>query len=58
VTASFTTTASCGQAGWSALAEPAAGKFAGGAATVNIPTVYVCNMVGCATTSQTAVIKL
>lgn len=59
VTGSFSTSVTCGAAQtWQALAQPAAGKFAGGSATVNIPTFYVCNGVGCITPSQTAVIRL
>lgn len=59
VTGSFSTSATCGAAQkWQALAQPATGKFAGGSATVTIPIVYVCNAVGCATPSQTAVIHL
>ena len=56
---STSTSATCGGVQeWQALAQPATGKFAGGSATVTIPTVYVCNAVGCATPSQTAVIQL
>lgn len=59
VTASFQTTVSCGQAQkWSALAQPQAGKFTGGPATVDVGPLLVCNMMGCATPSDTEVVKL
>lgn len=58
VSADFATTASCAPAlGWTALAQPSAGKFAGGHATINA-TARACNIVGCATPSTTAVIRL
>ncbi len=62
VSGSFATTVTtCARAQpWAALAQPTAGKFAGGPATVNV-TSLVCNLVGCsipAPTSTTAVIKL
>ncbi|HSR26417.1 MAG TPA: hypothetical protein VLW53_22880 [Candidatus Eisenbacteria bacterium] len=58
VTANFTTPTSC-EPGlpWQALAQPAAGKFVGGPATVNA-AVQLCNLVGCSTPSTTAVIRL
>ena len=59
VSGSFATSTTCASAlGWKAFAQPNAGRFAGGPATVSIPTVFVCNIVGCATPSTTAVIKL
>jgi hypothetical protein len=59
VTAPFTATVTCGAPQtWTALAQPAAGKFAGGAATVSIPQVFICNMIKCTQSSDTAVIKL
>jgi hypothetical protein len=67
VSGSFTTSASCASAQtWSALAQPGAGKFGGGAATVNFLAsttfpagVVACNLVGCAAVpSTTAVIRL
>lgn len=58
VTASFSATVACGEAiPWAALAEPAAGKFARGPATVDA-TVSICNLVACADPSTVAVIKL
>jgi hypothetical protein len=61
VSANFATTAACGSAvGWKALAQPTAGRFAGGPATVNVSS-DVCNLAGCSTpapTSSTAVVKL
>lgn len=48
----------CAQAvGWTALAQPFAGKFVGGHATVNAQA-GVCNIVGCVFAPITAVIKL
>jgi hypothetical protein len=60
VSGSFTTSTTCASAQtWSALAQPVTGRFAGGPATVNIPSVSVCNIAGCATVpSITAVITL
>lgn len=60
VSGSFTTPARCASAQtWSALAQPNAGRFAGGPATVSIPSVFACNLAGCgATPSITAVITL
>jgi hypothetical protein len=62
VTATFATTTTCARAQpWSALAQPGTGKFAGGAATVNVapPTSFsICNLVGCTDPSATAVINL
>jgi hypothetical protein len=58
VTANFTTTVACGtHLTWAALAQPTAGKFTGGAVTVNV-AVFGCNLVGCAQPSTTSVIKL
>jgi hypothetical protein len=58
VSATFTATASCaGTQQWTALAQPAVGKFTGGPATVNA-SATVCNAVGCSTPSVTAVITL
>ena len=58
VTAGFTTPTSCSPGlPWQALAQPAAGKFVGGPATVNA-TVQLCNLAGCSTPSTTAVIRL
>jgi hypothetical protein len=58
VSGDFATTTPCGSAaGWSALAQPTAGKFTGGPATVN-STMAACNIVGCATMTTTTVIKL
>jgi hypothetical protein len=58
VSADFATTAPCARAQrWTALAQPSAGKFVGGPATVNA-TATVCNIVGCATPSTTVVVKL
>jgi hypothetical protein len=58
VTAYFQTTAACDQSGvWAALAQPSPGRFAGGHATVNV-TGQVCNIVGCASSSTTAVVQL
>jgi PKD repeat protein len=58
VSADFATTAPCARVlGWTALAQPSAGKFVGGHATVNA-TATVCNIVGCATPSTTAVVRL
>jgi hypothetical protein len=60
VSGSFTTSTRCASAQpWSALAQPNTGRFAGGPATVNLPSPSVCNLAGCATVpSTTAVIKL
>src|SRR6185437_1357942 len=62
VTANFAATTTCARAqSWTALAQPGTGKFAGGAATVNVapPTSFsMCNLVGCTDPSATAVIKL
>ena len=62
VTAAFATTTTCARAQpWTALAQPGTGKFAGGAATVNVapPNSFsICNLVGCIDPSATAVIKL
>lgn len=58
VTASFSTTVACGTAlTWAALAQPAAGKFTGGAVTVNV-AASGCNLAGCIQPSTTAVINL
>jgi hypothetical protein len=58
VSADFATTAPCARAlGWTALAQPSAGKFVGGPATVNA-TATVCNIVGCARPSTTVVVTL
>jgi len=58
VTADFATTTPCARtARWTALAQPSAGKFVGGPATVNV-TATVCNIVGCALPSATAVVTL
>jgi hypothetical protein len=58
VSAGFATTAPCARAqGWRALAQPSAGRFVGGPATVNA-TATVCNIVGCARPSTTAVVTL
>ena len=58
VSGDFATTTTCGSTlAWSALAQPTAGKFTGGPATVN-SGASACNIVGCATLSATAVIKL
>jgi hypothetical protein len=58
VSGDFATTTTCGSAlAWNALAQPTAGKFTGGHATVN-SGASACNIVGCATPSTTAVIKL
>jgi hypothetical protein len=61
VSANFATTTACGSAlGWKGLAQPTAGRFAGGPATVNA-TSFVCNIAGCSTptpTAATAVVKL
>jgi hypothetical protein len=61
VSANFATTIPCARAQpWTALAQPTAGRFAGGPATVNV-TSFVCNIAGCSTptpTSTTAVVKL
>ncbi|HYY78562.1 MAG TPA: hypothetical protein VFD04_05170 [Actinomycetes bacterium] len=58
VSADFATTAPCARAQrWTALAQPSAGRFVGGPATVNA-TATVCNIVGCARPSTTAVITL
>jgi len=58
VTANFTTTVACGtHLTWAALAQPTAGKFTGGAVTVNV-AVFGCNLVGCAQPSTTSMIKL
>jgi hypothetical protein len=58
VTANFATTTNCAPAlTWAALAQPSAGKFVGGPATVNA-TASFCNILGCTTPSTTAVIKL
>lgn len=58
VTASFSTTVACGHAvAWTALAQPAAGKFTGGATTVNA-TASFCNLVGCSSPSVAEVINL
>ena len=57
VTADFATTTPCaGTSRWTALAQPSAGKFVGGPATVNA-TATICNIVGCAFPSATAVVK-
>jgi hypothetical protein len=56
-----TTVTTCARAQpWTALAQPTAGRFVGGPATVNA-TSFVCNLVGCSTptpTSTTAVVSL
>jgi hypothetical protein len=58
VTANFATTTTCATAlTWTVLAQPSAGRFVGGPATVNA-TATLCNIVGCATPSTTAVITL
>jgi hypothetical protein len=58
VSADFATTTPCARAlAWTALAQPSAGKFVGGPATVNA-TASVCNIVGCARPSTTAVVTL
>jgi hypothetical protein len=60
VSAEFAATVSCAPTlEWSALAQPNAGKFAGGYATVNA-AVWACNIVGCAwpRPSTTVVIRL
>jgi hypothetical protein len=58
VSAGFVTTAACDQSGvWAVLAQPSEGRFAGGQATVNV-TGRVCNIVGCASSSTTAVVRL
>jgi hypothetical protein len=58
VSADFATTAPCARAvGWTALAQPSAGKFVGGPATVNA-TATVCNIVGCARPGTTVVVTL
>ena len=58
VTASFTTTIACGpHQTWTALAQPVAGKFTGGAVTVNV-AAFGCNLAGCAQPGTTSVIKL
>lgn len=58
VTGSFATTVACGKGvTWTALAQPTAGKFTGGAATVNV-AASACNVAGCTQPSTTAVIKL
>jgi hypothetical protein len=56
VTADFATTTPCARTSrWTALAQPAAGKFVGGPATVNA-TATICNSAGCAIPSATAVV--
>jgi hypothetical protein len=56
VTADFATTTPCARMSrWTALAQPSAGKFVGGPATVNA-TASICNIVGCAFPSATAVV--
>jgi hypothetical protein len=58
VSASFSMTPTCaGATGWTALAQPATGRFVGGPATVNA-SARLCNLAGCATPSTTVVIKL
>ncbi len=58
VSGDFATTTPCGSAlAWNALAQPTAGKFTGGPATVN-SGAGACNLAGCASPSITAVIKL
>ncbi len=58
VSADFATTTACASAlKWTALAQPSAGKFVGGPATVNA-TAFACNIVGCASLSTTAVVTL
>jgi PKD repeat protein len=58
VSADFATTVPCARAlKWTALAQPSTGKFVGGPATVNA-TARICNIVGCATPSTTAVVRL
>jgi hypothetical protein len=58
VSADFATTVSCARAlAWTVLAQPGAGKFVGGPATVNA-AARICNIVGCATPSTTAVVTL
>ena len=59
VTGNFSTSVNCGpNQAWSALAQPNTGKFAGGYVTVDVPTVFICNIVGCAAPSDTQVIKI
>jgi hypothetical protein len=62
VTATFATTTTCARAQpWTALAQPSAGKFASGAATVNVAppeSFSICNLAGCTDPNATAVIKL
>jgi hypothetical protein len=58
VSASFETTSACDQSViWAALAQPSAGRFVGGHATVNV-TGRACNIVGCAVSSTTTVVRL
>jgi PKD repeat protein len=58
VSAEFAAKAPCARGlGWTVLAQPSTGKFVGGHATVNA-TASVCNIVGCATQSTTAVVRL
>jgi hypothetical protein len=58
VSASFSTLTTCaGALGWTALAQPSAGKFVGGPATVNAAARF-CNIVGCANPIITAVATL
>jgi hypothetical protein len=61
VTAEFATTTTCGRGQrWTALAQPSAGKFVGGPATVNASAgpYGTCNIVGCTAPSVTVVITL
>jgi hypothetical protein len=58
VTATFAVTTTCATSlTWTALAQPSAGRFVGGPATVNAAVTF-CNIVGCTTPSTTAVITL